>query len=131
MVHPHRPRPLADAAVDPALGAEEGGGGGGGRGGGAEAAPGSTARGPAAFGVTSTGAPRVLLSYPTDPNDILLSGALAGGENLVGRPVLLDAPVGTGHVVIFATRPFWRYQTQGNYFLVFNAMLNWNDLAAK
>ena len=81
--------------------------------------------------MTSTGAPRVLLSYPNDPNDILLSGALAGGENLVGRPVLVDAPVGTGHVIIFATRPFWRYQTQGNYFLAFNAMLNWNDLNAK
>ncbi len=109
-----------------------GGRGGGGRGGGGgDATPASTARGPAAFGVTSTGAPRVLLSYPNDPNDLLLSGALAGGENLVGRPVLLDAPVGTGHVVIFATRPFWRYQTQGNYFLAFNAILNWNDLNAK
>ena len=108
-----------------------GGGGGGRGGGGGEAAPASSARGPAAFGVTSTGAPRVLLSYPNDPNDILLSGALAGGENLVGRPVLVDAPVGTGHVIIFATRPFWRYQTQGNYFLAFNAMLNWNDLNAR
>ncbi len=66
-----------------------GGRGGGGRGGGGgDATPASTARGPAAFGVTSTGAPRVLLSYPNDPNDLLLSGALAGGENLVGRPVL-------------------------------------------
>jgi hypothetical protein len=109
-----------------------GGRGGGGRGGGGgDVAPASTARGPAAFGVTSTGAPRVLLSYPNDPNDLLLSGALAGGENLVGRPVLVDAPVGTGHVIIFATRPFWRYQTQGNYFLAFNAMLNWNDLNAR
>jgi hypothetical protein len=117
----------------PAGGRGGGGRGGGGRGGGGgeAAAAASSARGPAAFGVTSTGAPRVLLSYPNDPNDILLSGALAGGENLVGRPVLVDAPVGTGHVIIFATRPFWRYQTQGNYFLAFNAMLNWNDLNAK
>ena len=80
--------------------------------------------------MTSTGAPRVLLSYPTDPNDILLSGALAGAESIAGRPVLVDAPIGTGHVILFATRPFWRYQTQGNYFLAFNAILNWNDLNA-
>jgi hypothetical protein len=81
--------------------------------------------------VTSTGAPRVLLSYPTDPNDLLLSGGLVGGEALAGRPVLVDAPVGKGHVVMFGSRPFWRYQTHGNFFLAFNAMLNWNDLDAK
>jgi hypothetical protein len=130
--------PAAAAAAAGGRGGGGGFGGGGGRGGGgrgggggAEAAPASAARGAAAFGVTSTGAPRVLLSYPTDPNDILLSGALAGAESIAGRPVLVDAPVGTGHVILFATRPFWRYQTQGNYFLAFNAILNWNDLNAR
>jgi hypothetical protein len=32
--------------------------------------------------------------------------------------------------VSFAIRPFWRWQTQGTYFLAFNAILNWNDLDA-
>ncbi len=36
----------------------------------------------------------------------------------------------TGHVVMFAIRPFWRWQTQGTYVLGFNAILNWNDLDA-
>lgn len=31
---------------------------------------------------------------------------------------------------MFALRPFWRWQTQGTYFLGFNAILNWNDLDA-
>jgi hypothetical protein len=31
---------------------------------------------------------------------------------------------------MFAIRPFWRWQTQGTYFLGFNAILNWNDLGA-
>jgi hypothetical protein len=31
---------------------------------------------------------------------------------------------------MFAIRPFWRWQTQGTYFLGFNAILNWNDLDA-
>jgi len=46
------------------------------------------------------------------------------------RAVLIDAPIGKGHVVMFASRPFWRWQTQGNFFLGFNAILNWNDLDA-
>jgi hypothetical protein len=61
---------------------------------------------------------------------MLLSGALGGGSALEGKAQLVDAPVGDGHVVMFAIRPFWRWQTQGNYFLGFNAILNWNDLDA-
>jgi hypothetical protein len=32
--------------------------------------------------------------------------------------------------VMFAIRPYWRWQTQGTYFLGFNAIMNWNDLNA-
>jgi hypothetical protein len=42
----------------------------------------------------------------------------------------VDAPVGAGHVVMFAIRPYWRWQTQGTYMLGFNAIMNWNDLDA-
>jgi hypothetical protein len=73
-------------------------------------------------------APRVILRFPTDANDMLLSGALVGGQALSGRAVALDANVGKGHVVMFANRPFWRWETQGSFFLGFNAILNWNDL---
>jgi hypothetical protein len=31
---------------------------------------------------------------------------------------------------MFSIRPFWRWQTQGTFFLGFNAILNWNDLDA-
>jgi hypothetical protein len=74
--------------------------------------------------------PRVLLSFPTNPSDLLLSGLLIGADSLAGRAVLIDAPIGKGHVVMFASRPFWRWQTQGNFFLGFNTILNWNDLDA-
>ena len=74
--------------------------------------------------------PRVVLRFPTNPNDMLLSGMLVGGQALSGRAVVVDASVGKGHVVMFANRPYWRWQTQGSFFLGFNAILNWNDLDA-
>ncbi len=84
-----------------------------------------------AFGVTlDERRPRVILQFPQNPNDILLSGMLVGGQALAGRPIALDSAVGKGHVVMFANRPYWRWQTQGSYFLGFNAILNWNDLDA-
>ncbi|NJD18248.1 MAG: hypothetical protein FIA95_03065 [Gemmatimonadetes bacterium] len=85
------------------------------------------------FGGGGGGAPstaRVVLAYPSRADQILLSGALGGGEALQGKPQLVDSKVGDGHVVSFAIRPFWRWQTQGNFFLGFNAILNWNDLDA-
>ena len=39
------------------------------------------------------------------------------------------APLGTGHVVYFAIRPFWRWQTQGTFALAVNAIANWNALS--
>jgi hypothetical protein len=36
--------------------------------------------------------------------------------------------VGRGHVVMFANNPMWRHQTQGSFFLVFNALLNFDSL---
>ena len=61
---------------------------------------------------------------------MLLSGLLVGGEALANRAQVVDAPLGDGHVVMFAIRPFWRWQTQGTFFLGFNTILNWNDLDA-
>jgi hypothetical protein len=84
-----------------------------------------------AFGFTiDERTPRVVMRFPSDPNDMLLSGALVGGQALANRAVVLDAPVGKGHVVMFASRPYWRWETQGSFFLGFNAILNWNDLDA-
>ncbi len=84
-----------------------------------------------ALGVTPDATrPRVVLRFPTDPGDMLLSGSLSNGHALSGRAVVVDVPMGKGHVVMFATRPYWRSQTQGLFFLGFNAILNWNDLDA-
>jgi hypothetical protein len=70
----------------------------------------------------------VVVQFPPNPDDMLLSGVLVGGQALASRAQVVDIPLGEGHVVTFAIRPFWRWQTQGTFFLGFNAILNWNDL---
>ena len=101
----------------PAAGGRGGRGGGGGRGG---------------FGgaQSTTNAPRVVLRFPTDTTQMLLSGVLVNGGALAGRAQLVDSPIGEGHVVSFGIRPFWRWQTHGTYIFGFNAIMNWNDLSA-
>ena len=82
------------------------------------------------FGIIEDVRPRVVMQFPGNPNDMLLSGTLAGGQALSNRPLAIDATLGKGHIVMFALRPFWRWQSQGTYFLAFNAILNWNHLDA-
>jgi len=81
-------------------------------------------------GAAPTGNNRVIMSFPDDADHILLSGALSGAESLAGKAQVIDSQIGDGHVVSFAIRPFWRWQTQGTFFLGFNTILNWNDLGA-
>jgi hypothetical protein len=73
--------------------------------------------------------PRVVLRFAADEKNLLISGMLAGGNELANRPAIVDVPVGRGHVVMFATNPMWRHQTQGEFFLLFNAALNYDSLS--
>jgi hypothetical protein len=72
--------------------------------------------------------PRVVMRFASDEKNLLVSGMLAGANELANRPAIVDVPVGRGHVVMFATNPMWRHQTQGEFFLVFNAALNYDNL---
>lgn len=83
------------------------------------------------FGLLNdAGRPRVVMQFPNNPNDMLLSGTLQNGQLLSGRAQVVDSKLGQGHVVSFGIRPFWRWQTHGTFFLGFNTILNWNDLDA-
>ena len=73
--------------------------------------------------------PRVVLRY-ADARDLLVSGLLEAGNELAQRAAVIDVPVGKGHVVLFSNNPFWRAETQGSYFLVFNAIMNFDQLNA-
>jgi hypothetical protein len=71
--------------------------------------------------------PRVILRF-ADEKDLWISGMLAGGSELAGSPAVVDVPVGRGHVVLFATNPMWRQETQGSFMLLLNAALNFDHL---
>jgi hypothetical protein len=72
--------------------------------------------------------PRVVLRF-ADQRDLLVSGLL-DGTDVAQRPVVVDVPVEKGHVVLFANNPMYRGSTIGSYFLVFNALLNYDRLDA-
>jgi hypothetical protein len=59
---------------------------------------------------------------------LVVSGGVKGGDELVGKPAILDIPTGKGRVLAFDFDPIHRYTTLGTFRLVWNAILNWNDL---
>ena len=62
----------------------------------------------------------------------VLSGLMVGADNLKGRAFAIDEPNaynGHGRVIMFANNPIYRWQNHGEFNMVFNAVLNWNDLA--
>ena len=71
---------------------------------------------------------RVILRFHDKADSLLVSGLLAGGEELSGKPAVVDAPVGAGHVVMFGIRPLWRWESQGSFALALNAIANWDHL---
>jgi hypothetical protein len=65
-----------------------------------------------------------------DEKELWISGMLAGGSELAGSPAVIDVPVGRGPVVLFATNPMWRQETQGSFMLLLNTALNYDHLNA-
>ncbi|MBK9547720.1 MAG: hypothetical protein IPO52_01090 [Gemmatimonadetes bacterium] len=61
----------------------------------------------------------------------VLSGLMTGADALKGRPFAVDIPGannGKGRVILFANNPIYRWQNHGEFGMVFNAIINWNDV---
>ncbi len=79
---------------------------------------------PTAFGGQGdVGEIRTVGSWPTDPDEILMSGLLVGGEHLAGKAAILDIEFGTGRIYMFGFRVQHRMQTTGTLKLLFNAFV--------
>ncbi len=75
-------------------------------------------------------AAQVLMRFPGG-DDSVLSGLMKGANEIRNRPAILDVPVGQGRVLLFATNPCYRWQNLGEFRMLFNALMNFNDLGPR
>jgi hypothetical protein len=74
-----------------------------------------------------------ILAHYVGGDASVLSGLMVGADNLRGRAFAVDVPKahnGKGRVLMFANNPIYRWQNHGEFNMVFNAILNWNDVPA-
>ena len=58
----------------------------------------------------------------------VVSGQAWGESSLIGRPAILDSPVGRGRVLSFNFNPLHRDMNRGDQRLLWNALLNWQAI---
>ncbi|TAM61365.1 MAG: hypothetical protein EPN49_06980 [Rhodanobacter sp.] len=71
--------------------------------------------------------PQVILRF-ADAKHLLLAGLLDGADQMAERAAVVDARLGKGHVLLFASNPIWRGETIGSYPLVLNAIVHFDQL---
>ncbi len=72
--------------------------------------------------------PRTLVRFG-DADDLLVSGLLENGGELARRAAVVEVPLGKGHLLLFAINPIWRGSTIGSHPLVWNAILEHQNVA--
>jgi hypothetical protein len=78
-----------------------------------------------AFDTTSPGGELqrwVLMTYPEDSRDILLSGWISGEERLTRKAAAVAMTYGKGRIVLFGFRPQHRGQTHATFPMIFDAL---------
>lgn len=63
-------------------------------------------------------------------DDAIISGLMVGADSLKAKPFAVDIPNayrGNGRVILFSNNPIYRWQNHGEFNMIFNSLLNWND----
>src|SRR4051794_106250 len=71
--------------------------------------------------------PGVLMRYPGG-DDHVLSGLMRGANEIRNRAAIVDQPSGKGRIIMFAGNPMYRWQNFGEFNMLFNTVLNFNDI---
>ena len=69
----------------------------------------------------------VLMRFPGGDKSVL-SGLFNGADEIKNRAAILRTAVGKGELVMFATNPIWRWQNVGEFRMMFNTILNYQNL---
>jgi hypothetical protein len=59
----------------------------------------------------------------------VLSGLMRGANQIKDRAAIVSVPVGQGRVLMYSTNPVYRWQNHGEFNMLFNAIMNYDDLA--
>ena len=59
-----------------------------------------------------------------------MSGLMRGADQTEDEAAIVDVPRGDGRVVLFATNPCYRWQNHGEFTMLFNTILHYNDFEA-
>ncbi len=79
--------------------------------------------------VPAASSSQVLMRYPGGDASVL-SGLMKGANEIRNRPAIVDVPTGKGRIVMFAGNPCYRWQNHGEFGMLFNTLLHWNDMPA-
>ncbi|HWK08414.1 MAG TPA: hypothetical protein VNR64_00080, partial [Vicinamibacterales bacterium] len=63
----------------------------------------------------------------------VMTGLMRGADEIRDKAFAIDVPggfAGKGRIIMFANNPIYRWQNHGEFNLVFNAIMNWNDMAS-
>jgi hypothetical protein len=69
---------------------------------------------------------KVLMQF-VGGDQAVLSGLMRGAAETRARPAVIDSEVGGGRVVLFSTNPAYRWQNLGEFNMLANSILNFND----
>jgi hypothetical protein len=69
----------------------------------------------------------VLMRYPGGDEHVL-SGLMRGANEIRNRAAIVDQPSGKGRIIMFAGNPVYRWQNFGEFNMLFNTVLNFNDI---